>query len=115
MYASAHGSPLRDFRVDGEVKVPELRFIGTGDWGAKDTAWTDAVFASEAGIRLNKGPHTIRMTNLNGEGVNLAWIALIPVEELPVALDSKTKGRLERGYVQALEKEFGLRNPAFGK
>jgi hypothetical protein len=96
--------------VDGEVKVAELRFGGTGDWGAKDTGWRDIVFAEGEGIALNKGPHTLRMTNLNGEGVNLGWIALVPVEELPVALDPKMPGRLERGYLEALERDFQLRN-----
>jgi hypothetical protein len=115
MYASAHGSPLRDLAVDGEVKVAELRFGGTGDWGAKDTGWRDIVFAEGEGIALQKGAHTLRMTNLNGEGVNLGWIALVPVEELPVALDPKVKGRLAADYLAALEAEFKLRNPDLKK
>lgn len=110
MYASAHGSPLRDLAVDGQVKAQELRFVGTGDWGAKETAWTDMVFPLETGIRLEKGTHTIRMTNLNGEGMNLGWIALIPVEELPLALDSKVKGHMEPSYLRAMEREFKVRN-----
>jgi hypothetical protein len=106
---------LRDLAVDGEVKVAELRFGGTGDWGAKDTGWRDIVFAEGEGIALQKGAHTLRMTNLNGEGVNLGWIALVPVEELPVALDPKVKGRLAADYLAALEAEFKLRNPDLKK
>jgi hypothetical protein len=30
---------------------------------------------------LEKGPHTIRMTNVDGKGLNLDYLALVPAEE----------------------------------
>lgn len=115
MYASGHSGPMRDVQVEGEIKLTDLRFPGTGDWGEKASGWRDIVFAEGEGVALDKGVHTLRMANLNGEGINLGWIALIPVEELPLALDPARPDRLASDYLTAMEAEFKLRNPDLKK
>lgn len=82
---------------------------------SSDTVCGCATRALHVAGQLTKGLHTLRMSNLNGEGVNLGWIALIPVEELPMALDPARLGRLAAGYLAATEVEFKLRNPDFKK
>ncbi len=64
---------------------------------------------------MQQGKHVIRMTNLNGEGLNLGWIALIPVKELPLGLDPARPARLATDYLKAMEAKFKLRSPDLQK
>lgn len=73
LYSTNHGPVLRNLSVDGELHQPELIFSNTGGWGQEKEHWE--VMGIQQGIDLSPGTRTIRMENISGGGLNLAWIA----------------------------------------
>ena len=84
-YATSSPETRRELRIDGEVPVPHaavIRFEATGGFGNSAGDWHYLSLADESGeetpLRLAKGRHTLRMTNLK-DGLGLDFIAIVPV------------------------------------
>jgi len=118
MYAAGNDDTHRNFEVDGEVKIEEIEFPRTGGWGNIEGEFSNIVVKPEEGIYLEEGTRTIKMTHLSELGVNLGWIGLIPPEDLSFkedvdVEDSPVVDGLCSDYIDNIEEEFELLNPAF--
>jgi len=85
--ASQEKVVLRSVELDGKP-VPGMaviRMMGTGGWGRENPDEWQPFRAVDAGgqpvrIKLTKGPHVLRMTNLLGQHFNVDAILLNPVQ-----------------------------------
>jgi hypothetical protein len=85
-YATGSPETARELRIDGTVPCEEakaIRFEHTGGFGHSPTHWqfcslTDAG-KNDVPVRLTKGTHTIRMTNLK-DGLGLDFFVLVPAD-----------------------------------
>jgi hypothetical protein len=77
---SAAKTARRMLKVDGR-DLSEQTFPSTGGFGSSAAEW-DHVTASTSGsalvLELSGGDHTIRMENVDGQGLNLDYLALVP-------------------------------------
>jgi len=77
---------VRGFEMDGAKAGSSGRvvFSSTGGFGGNTNDWAHALVRDSSGRAvewdLDAGPHTIRMTNLDGHGMNLDYLLLVPVE-----------------------------------
>ncbi|GAI12133.1 unnamed protein product, partial [marine sediment metagenome] len=85
-YASSSPKPVRKFELDGEVPHPDLAAIElkpTGGFGGNPSDWQYHTLRDSDGneviVRLDRGEHTIRMTNL-GDGLGLDFMILVRVK-----------------------------------
>lgn len=82
-YCSQMDQIEREIKVDGEVQEPfaPMNFPGTGGWANGSDDWR-LYTASNPGteepllIKLKKGKNLIRLTNLNGRGLNVNYLAI---------------------------------------
>ncbi|MFW6146111.1 MAG: heparinase II/III domain-containing protein [Planctomycetota bacterium] len=82
-YCSELVGARRELRVNGEVVEADtpLVFPGTGGWANASDDWRlltapNPVAERPRLIRLSAGTNTIRLTNTNGRGVNLDYLAI---------------------------------------
>ncbi|MFW5869261.1 MAG: hypothetical protein ACOCX2_15655, partial [Armatimonadota bacterium] len=72
----------RRVEVHGAAVV-EQRFPGTGGFASTSDDWQHASVLHEDGrpvvLSLSAGQHRVTMTNLCGHGMNLDYLALVPV------------------------------------
>ncbi len=74
----------RELSIDGGAPA-RTSFGGTGGFGsATQSDWAHACFRDANSQRLNipltAGEHTIKLTNVDGRGMNLDYVALVPVK-----------------------------------
>lgn len=78
---SAAQSARRTLAVDGQA-LPLQSFAGSGGFGDAAGDWQHATAVDEANrpltLQLGAGEHTIRMENVDGQGLNLDYVALVP-------------------------------------
>jgi len=71
----------REVQIDGGAPIKQS-FVGTGGFSSTVSDWAHGtVRASDRKprvFRLKPGEHTITMTNLDGRGMNLDYLALVP-------------------------------------
>jgi len=86
-YCAPHEA-VRDLMVDGHaVKgASRLRLPSSGGFGgAAVDHWAHWVCRGAnrgiAAIQLTSGVHTVRLTNVGGKGLNLDYLAFVPVEQ----------------------------------
>ena len=86
-YATESEGTRREFRIDGNLPCPEaaaLAFPPSGGFGMTPADWVYVSLRDkgdkEIPLRLAKGKHTLRLTNLN-DGLAFDFIALVPVGE----------------------------------
>jgi len=86
-YSAPHES-VRDLLVDSRplTGAERLRFPPSGGFGgAASDNWAHLPVRAADGklavLRLDKGAHTIRMTNVCGKGLNLDYLAFIPARQ----------------------------------
>lgn len=96
-YASGRGwTVYRELKIDEEIPHPafsKIALFTTGGWGRKETEWLDVIISDENKnpvlVKLTKGTHILRMTNLGGDGTdgagNLDLIAFLDKWEPNVA------------------------------
>ncbi len=77
---------IREVSVDGKpVGQMEFRFPNTGGFSSTANDWGHAILSADDGlpvvIQLTHGEHTIRMTNTDGNGMNLDYLLLYPAGE----------------------------------
>ncbi|NLF31302.1 MAG: hypothetical protein GX591_10500 [Planctomycetes bacterium] len=80
-YCSELVGAERELRVNGEAADEPLVFPGTGGWANASDDWRlftapDPAVGGPLLIRLNAGPNTIRLTNTNGRGINVDYLAV---------------------------------------
>ena len=79
---SANDDARRAISVDSR-KRPGQTFAGTGGFGSLASEWDHLTVVDAKGeplaFGLDKGDHTIRMANIDGIGLNLDYLALVPV------------------------------------
>ena len=74
--AAIDGKPLND-------KDKPFLFPGTGGWSSTTDQWKDAWMADGGKalvLELTAGKHDLMMENVDGRGLNLDWIKLVPVK-----------------------------------
>ncbi|MFW6156168.1 MAG: hypothetical protein ACOC7J_02520, partial [Armatimonadota bacterium] len=73
-------SPQRRVSVDGE-RVEELSFPSTGGFSSGASDWVHEVVRGEDGeplvLDLSAGEHTVRMENVDGNGMNVDYLLLV--------------------------------------
>ncbi|MEI6501837.1 MAG: CBM35 domain-containing protein, partial [Armatimonadota bacterium] len=82
-YCTPNGA-ARNLEIDG-VAVSHTVFGGTGSFGsATQSDWAHQCFRDDKSQRINialtAGEHTIKITNVDGKGMNLDYVALVPVK-----------------------------------
>jgi len=84
IYCSEMENGQRNLEVNGKIVDPDilLTFPATGGWANSSDDWRLFVVQNEVVerpllIKLNKGKNVIRMTNTNGKGVNLDYLAIV--------------------------------------
>jgi len=64
-------------------KLADQTFVGTGGFGSLASEWDHAAIADAKGktvtLTFDKGDHTIRLENTDGVGLNLDYLALVPI------------------------------------
>ena len=80
----APGGVARDLSIDGKP-VGHTVFGGTGGFGsATQSDWAHQCFrdanSQRLNIELSAGEHEIRITNADGKGMNLDYLALVPAK-----------------------------------
>jgi len=77
----------RALQIDGEYvdeSHRDLHLAGTGGWSNDRNDWRHYVLTDGEGqplpLTLAQGKHTVKMTNLDGQGLNLDYLALVPLE-----------------------------------
>ena len=92
---------LREIQIDGAVPVDAFKsvvFTSTGGWAKDSNDWINYTITDASGqpvmVTLTKGKHTVRMTNLGGDGdsngsVNLDRFAFLSQEVDPEILSQK--------------------------
>ncbi|NOZ20732.1 MAG: hypothetical protein GXP25_06540 [Planctomycetes bacterium] len=83
-YCTPHDS-VRAFQMDGKKAGDRVVFPATGGFGGKrENDWDHAFVKDASGKpiawKLKTGTHTIRMTNLDGKGMNVDCLMLVPVK-----------------------------------
>jgi hypothetical protein len=78
----APGGVERELEIDGSV-VAQTRFDGSGGFGSlTQSDWAHQCFRDAKGqrlpIQLTAGEHTVRISNTDGKGMNLDYLALVP-------------------------------------
>ena len=72
----------REIAIDGGQPVRQ-RFVSTGGFSSTSSDWLHAPVKNADGktalLSLKAGEHIIRMTNTDGKGMNLDYIALVPM------------------------------------
>ncbi|MCD6361330.1 MAG: hypothetical protein J7M38_10750 [Armatimonadetes bacterium] len=73
---------LRRAAIDGEViGAGDFRFADTGGFSSSAGDWRHATLLTgdePTPVHLSAGEHTLRLTNADGKGMNLDYIALVP-------------------------------------
>lgn len=76
-------SVTREVQVNDAAPTKQV-FAGTGGFGGQDDDWAHATLRGGDGkhliLTLKAGPQTLRMTNLDGRGMNVDYLALVPVK-----------------------------------
>ena len=77
-------SAARDLSIDG-APITKTVFGSTGSFGSTtESAWAHQCFRDANGQRVNiplkAGEHVIQITNTDGKGMNLDYLALVPVK-----------------------------------
>ncbi|MHB8997410.1 MAG: rhamnogalacturonan lyase family protein [Armatimonadota bacterium] len=77
-------SAARDLEIDGAA-VGTTVFGGTGGFSSlTQSDWSHQCFRDKAGqrlqIQLSAGEHIVKITNTDGRGMNLDYVALVPVK-----------------------------------
>ncbi|MEW6358002.1 MAG: hypothetical protein AB1696_16835 [Planctomycetota bacterium] len=80
-YCTPHDS-VREFQMDGKKVGDRAVFPATGGFGGeKENHWNHAFVKDASGNpatwQLEAGDHTIRMTNLDGKGMNVDYLILV--------------------------------------
>jgi hypothetical protein len=93
-YCSEMDKIEREIRVNGQVQEPfaPMVFPSTGGWSNGSDDWRLYTAASPVDdrpllLQLKQGKNVIRLTNLNGRGINVDWVAVTSPD---VKLDRKT-------------------------
>lgn len=82
-YCSELDQIEREISVNGEVQEPfaPMVFPSTGGWSGGSDDWR--IFTAENPvakhpllIKLKKGPNAVRLTNMNGRGINVNYVAV---------------------------------------
>ena len=83
----APGATTRALLINGAAPSGAqtgFAFPPTGGWGLHPAQWQESLLARNGKpfrIRLAAGENTIRMVNTEGGGLNLDWLALIPLDQ----------------------------------
>jgi hypothetical protein len=82
-YSTPNGA-VRGLSIDGRP-LPDQAFVGSGGFGSLAGEWWHHRVSDgrrqPLAIDLSAGPHTIRMMNLDGQGLNLDYLALVPLPD----------------------------------
>lgn len=60
-----------------------MRLPTTGGFGSHASDWQHQTLSTgrkPVALALTKGQHTVRMENVDGNGLNLDYLALVPIE-----------------------------------
>jgi len=89
-YCSQMDKIEREIQVNGQVQEPgaPLQFATTGGWAGNSDDWRlqtamDPATQKPLLIKLNKGPNVIRLTNSNGRGINVNYLAVTSPDVQP--------------------------------
>ena len=82
-YCSEMDKAARELKVNGEVQEPfaPMVFPSTGGWANGSDDWRLYTAENPATdrpllIKLKRGPNTVRLTNTNGRGINVDYLAV---------------------------------------
>jgi len=82
-YCSEMDKAARELKVNGEVQEPfaPMVFPSTGGWANGSDDWRLYTAENPATdqpllVKLKRGPNTVRLTNINGRGINVDYLAL---------------------------------------
>jgi len=86
-YCTSFDGVRRAVSIDGQTPsgaLASVAFVGTGGWANERNDWNHLLVPDMKGkpfvLALKKGTHTIRVTNVDGRGLNLDYIALMPAK-----------------------------------
>jgi len=84
-YCTQFPAAKRELMIDGKHPAESCKALalpGTGGWSNDRDDWRHYLVKNADGspvvVELTEGKHTLRMSNLDGQGLNLDYLALVP-------------------------------------